>query len=1206
MGGVNLRAFRSQVENATALDGDLVLKGSGRKEELNKVNYGGARARRWCFWSSRKTTARAEQTQAVVAKFYNSIKADLMSKQGIEEGTRNRLLADIRQKLHIDGAGDDGADITAADVQRGNSALSRREVRRILEYYDEQTADGLSENDKKAQKASSWGGVDAKRIGGKHGLHLKLSEITALVKHLKERGLETFAQNDQRFTALRGRDRALAVQAFKLLADDCLNGYQRGSSRGLIEKAFSGGLELEAIGRQLADMVLNKSELPTPLLTGTKDGDNLISGEARRCIDKYRTDVENDPKVSEMVKFDGEFEKTYRAESKTLSKDPNFRFVADLICNSDAIEVADYGFNSGSRVARVLMNDPNTFFELCQNVAEKDRAAKGRNLQAPKEHEVFALLKNGIGGDDAAKTLESMIRQINAKCFPDGLPGAGHLDAFRWTCFAQAEKIEQAAGASYGGATFEQTVDRAMSAPGKKEGIAGDLVALVLGDEFDPKEQAKGVDASRNLPLYHALMASVEHADVHMLRRMHAAAMRYAPEGFTSQSPLDQSKMLMEMGPVVHKLLQERLSTETDPKALQALACIRGDLPGLGTELVKAMVADVVNKVNSVPNGPRIESITLLDSLGAASIAQTFKARIKFEGEQGEGRTVAIKLLRPDVENHYKAEISSLLTSIDAKLEKVDDSATDVRDNLNMVKTQFEQRRESVGKEFDLSSEMDNALRCYANLLPADEGQDLETAAVKTVKPVLRLGDGNTLAEFNTAVRTYKAHPTAENLNAVKAKTVPCTSGVMIAEFIDAPTVDKLVAGDLSKKECYQLLRALEKVSVKMLNGLINSTPPYVHLDMHASNLLVNVKQVGPNKVKVIDGITLIDHGKQFDVTEQQRQKLMELLDYVSNKDRWVSEGMKRGLKLADSEKEVVEKAISTYKDYIKLEKESLAKKLERLEQLGGDQQAQITEINERLALLNASIEKLENESERSDLVTRLRDYGLYGKPLAVLHGVCSTLDAYGYYTPSVFKDFVQTFVKLFQCEDLVMKKLELDSGRRKGVLHKMEELVGRQFGTDDVAGDGDYTFTDADKRIRTELKKELAKMRKEIDDGNGANIEGCLSRFCEIIRNEIKTYGAQDKTVERARKFLKDNFIGDYEIDDELNLTLNVDVLECPPKVLQNELFGLEEESKDPRDVGIVHGFSEFFKSSERSGQGAQNVNPEGAGNAVKEEGGN
>jgi predicted unusual protein kinase regulating ubiquinone biosynthesis (AarF/ABC1/UbiB family) len=146
---------------------------------------------------------------------------------------------------------------------------------------------------------------------------------------------------------------------------------------------------------------------------------------------------------------------------------------------------------------------------------------------------------------------------------------------------------------------------------------------------------------------------------------------------FNEQSPLDKRAMaaswlrncqsadppnaqlvalLKGCGPYLLKLLQLAGDKAPSQELRDALSQLKSDLSPLDWSVKKAMLAKILRDVNADPKAPvRIESMSAIRSLGAASVGETVFAKVRYQPKSPAGAPqseaeVVIKLLRPGIE----------------------------------------------------------------------------------------------------------------------------------------------------------------------------------------------------------------------------------------------------------------------------------------------------------------------------------------------------------------------------------------------------------------------------------------------------------------------------------------------------------------------------------------------------------------------------
>lgn len=167
------------------------------------------------------------------------------------------------------------------------------------------------------------------------------------------------------------------------------------------------------------------------------------------------------------------------------------------------------------------------------------------------------------------------------------------------------------------------------------------------------------------------------------------------------------ANILKGAGPLMHKMLQGLPTGGMDPTFREAIDSMKSKLSPIPAEYVEARMARMVSD-----SGGAITKLTVMRSLGAASIGQAFLCKVQGPKYAKGGEEVVIKLLRPDVRNHMMREKEFMLQmarQTDAEIIKDQDGKVieEKPREGGMYKTYLGQL-DSIEKELDLRVEAEN------------------------------------------------------------------------------------------------------------------------------------------------------------------------------------------------------------------------------------------------------------------------------------------------------------------------------------------------------------------------------------------------------------------------------------------------------------------------------------------------------------------
>ena len=326
-------------------------------------------------------------------------------------------------------------------------------------------------------------------------------------------------------------------------------------------------------------------------------------------------------------------------------------------------------------------------------------------------------------------------------------------------------------------------------------------------------------------------------------------------------------ELLKGAGPILQKMLQGLdPKAFTDPNFRMALDDMRSNLAPIPEKAVKAQFAEMIARSKG-----EIESITVKNSLGAASVGQTFLCSIKLRGE-AESRECVIKMLRPD---------ANLRALREAEVFR------EVAKGIEGMSKTFEGRLSGIMKELDLTIEAENVKK----------GLDVYDAG------------------------THKVNKTFNNVSSMRLSDIPGTAptkGLMVLERAPGVPMDKFLKRtdesiDVDKTTALSEMdnRGAEDAVLNMLDGaekltrtyedtlakhdaLTNLTTIWIreglftktgfyHGDLHAGNIMVPTAEDVRNNVP--NGVTMIDFGNTTTLTNAEQKNVIRIIAGAAGND---------------------------------------------------------------------------------------------------------------------------------------------------------------------------------------------------------------------------------------------------------------------------------------------------------------------------------
>lgn len=395
-------------------------------------------------------------------------------------------------------------------------------------------------------------------------------------------------------------------------------------------------------------------------------------------------------------------------------------------------------------------------------------------------------------------------------------------------------------------------------------------------------------------------------------RAMVAAAFRYAkpdvkavyPENATQEqkNAIDAQvarknaiqlfgAMMKGAGPIMQKMLQGLTSATDNEDFLQALADMRSNLTPISPKIVKANLASMIADSNG-----KIKDITILKSLGAASVGQAFMCRLTLQDPKDANRTiqkeVVVKMLRPDAEQRMMREKAVFQKAAAA---------------VPGMSVTFAGQLESLMEELDLRVEAENT---KAGAVYDKGVQDVKSMKVlDLVKPTkYMLVVEKAPGESETVDRMMKQ--TADKLDTILAVFKPKTEWddakkSLVTKYTN-PDINFKTSTELRMKAQKELLSLYEQTLVQqkrlvtlarkwVQEGVYSSG--YYHGDLHAGNIMVDMKfklapdgSLARNEKGVPDlsenkGLTVIDFGNATKLNEDQQKNIIKMMAATAAKD---------------------------------------------------------------------------------------------------------------------------------------------------------------------------------------------------------------------------------------------------------------------------------------------------------------------------------
>lgn len=489
---------------------------------------------------------------------------------------------------------------------------------------------------------------------------------------------------------------------------------------------------------------------------------------------------------------------------------------------------------------------------------------------------IFDWLQSRIGaGKITAANVESALADQN-QVLKDALLQAdekinGHMETF----FAMTEKsvsgwAEQAIGTEADstdtGNLFEEK--KKEEEKGEEEEEEKDIHELLKESLSKEKGEGKYITIAMKNYFRHSSkedQRAMANAMLHELKPINQKASRSASA--VKQAGRYLGGMLKGAGPLLQKLMQGIPEDLFLPELRRALDDVKSNLAPIPEDYVKNKLDEMKQK-----SGNKVKEIRVLQSLGAASVAETFLCRIYGDNLPTAGKDVVIKILRPGLKDRLEREKKILRVAarctdddrldFDKEMEKPLPPAEKTK---GMEATHITQV-DKIMEELNMTIEVKNAKDGY-DTYHSEKDSEVDTVKVNEDLPVMEDAYALDKAEGMTVERYLK--------QLQKKRTD------VLAPFVlpgrESSGIHRIRPGqmELYEKTRSRLLRELETV-MKKQRMLIKTAEKWTeqaifgsnfyHGDMHAGNIMIS-----DNKV------TIIDYGNATKLTSDQRNHIMAM-----------------------------------------------------------------------------------------------------------------------------------------------------------------------------------------------------------------------------------------------------------------------------------------------------------------------------------------
>ena len=854
--------FRKTVDGNRVLDGDLRMTSidEGRNTaSIQKVNYGGA-FKRWIYKPA-STTTKAQENISARKTFLAS--AQKYINENLPEGrTREDLIEKITAELTSD--------------ENISAPLSRRTVKLVVTAIDRADPTKTANNSAAVPK-------DALTVETRFGkFTLTKAQYTAMfdqVLHKLKKSTDIAQEQLAVYTA--------QIKGY-------LAAFEKNKNLGNLGVFFLGSMDMATVTKKVTEYFLhgilppraNKGQAKVKMLSDNmamelKQLRALRMSEGDQHLAKKVNVASLHPANAKDVEGAGQKQPNRQGADVPGEADPLRRdsmFVADLVFNDNLLEMEEYQFDDGERIAQTLSKHFEAFKDLCKAVKEFDSTRPGPPPklgaadigELAKKSNFFKCLDHlcPVEGDEGgnAKTalfesIVTMVRRVNEELF-NSKPDDPSIT--RAVLYTHSEAFYNIAAES----KVEERLDAVLKASART--ISRKIVETLGGD---PNEQAgndvESLERINDTLLNKLLPIYFVDADAISLRQMFASSIRMSREPVDElvkeDGHPDYGAFLMGSGPFMLKLLQgfdvSRLAGLGDDADTQQIVNgvnrIKSEMPGLDFEIIYA-------HVNALGNGGEcpFKSITMNEQLGAASVGVTYDCEITVDnGGSEQKKKVALKMLRPGVGEQLKKERERILAAATST-----DLEREVKQTYNSIQRELNLKDEFTGlkKGREVYCQQGNHDTEYE----LDDGRKLkitEPDMVDSVKPVVTGGGKEIDATETTLImELVPGGSVAAYLGKINDEK---KSAFGFGDCTDMADLQEKVTGKRQKLQ--KLHTAMLQVAAKLVSGICKGKGGYFHGDLHAGNMMYD---------EAAGKLTLIDYGKGTFLNEAQADVIRQLL----------------------------------------------------------------------------------------------------------------------------------------------------------------------------------------------------------------------------------------------------------------------------------------------------------------------------------------
>lgn len=818
MNGISFMSFYDRIKKSEVLDGDLVIQRNGGEAKLVKVNFGGSVARKMLgAFSNRTTMATAEQNREVRAAFRESIRklltdlhytdndiAAILNRVDERIGTNDdkplsrRDIYAVCQMLspsHMTGTGP-----TRQMGSGGNRlTLTKRQFNGMLEQA-QHLAEKRKISDADYLRVLRWatGNGPEDNFISKDDFLKDMRRLKNMVdsgdfpqaramfgdrrRMPAENERKAFADLRRQTAQILLREAISSSQfaTLKTMVTQSKRNYELGQLRTEVSTLLTEGHDTAS----LRDMLIGKAKANVffaPRTVSYAWKPEAYSKHKLHAASKDVCEAIDALEQFEEANEPGEVEKIVKFEPGSLGKAPEGgngellqmqRFWSEFLISENPLETEISQLSGGERLGRVLVKEENIVFlrNMCA------LAARGERVQP-----CYALLGEGAqGASQLGTALTKLCETLNKKLFtskgPDGRP------VFKF----DANKLRN----------NPETLFKAVAEAKVEDAITEQLRRIAEETAVTPILRTLGLTgrdlSAKNKMLKMFISTTFAKASPVVLRQLFASGFRNA----RNNELFDPMATLFAAGPLTQKMLQgfdTSSLNDADKKVLEEMCDI---MPPIPEKVVRAALFDIVQKSRS-RGGQPIKSIEVKETLGSATVGQTFLCTVNFDDGNGgvTPRKCVLKLERPGVSETFAQEAKHFRKAI-GEFGGANATAAD-RKLAKEINSAFTQTVQMIKQEMSLEDELANTIRGIRAY--ACEGGDAQEAGIDSMLPLLKKQTPEFKSQFIAAVKGAARLDAATIRRLIEDYCVGTSGSALLLTCVEGDTLLKFTRAEKNK-----------------------------------------------------------------------------------------------------------------------------------------------------------------------------------------------------------------------------------------------------------------------------------------------------------------------------------------------------------------------------------------------------------------------